>query len=179
MALEEENEELKFKLLSMESEIAKLKDFKEGIEKGNDGDIIINLTNMVSNQKLNIEKLEKHNNALNTENNELFIETKDLTKQIDKLTNNLTLEQQKNKILITESDSLKKQVLIWQDSFDKKNEELNKMQGNNAPEKILSDEEKLKQMIEKEREERRKRKEEEERKRKEEEKKNGNDNGNG
>ncbi len=177
VVLEEENDELKFKLIRMEDELVKLRDFKEGVEKGNDGDIIINLTNMVSNQKTNIETLEKHNKALNNENNSLFMETKDLTKQVDKLTNNLTAEQQKNKELMNEIDSLKKQIMVLQDSLSKKNTELNKQNGNTPPEKELSEEEKLKLMIEKEREERRKKKEEEEKKRKEEEEKNGNGNG--
>jgi hypothetical protein len=177
IALEEENDDLKLKVLNMESETEKLKDFKQGVEKGTDGDIIINLTNMVSNQKSNIETLEKHNKVLNDENNSLFLETKELTKQVDKLTNNLTTEQQKNKALMMEIDSLKKQVLILQDTIIKKNTELNKQNGNTPPEKEISEEEKLRMMIEKEREERRKKREEEEKKRKEEEEKNGNGNG--
>jgi hypothetical protein len=173
IALEEENEELKFKLLQMEEELLKLRDFKEGVEKGNDGDIIINLTNMVSNQKNSIETLEKYNKILNNENNSLFMETKELTKQVDKLTNNLTSEQQKNKEHMTLIDSLKKQIILLQDSITRKNNiEFNKQNGI-QPEKELTEEEKLKILIEKEREERRKKKEEEERKRKEEEEKNG------
>jgi hypothetical protein len=179
IVLEEENDELKFKLLTMEEEVKKLRDFKEGIEKGNDGDILINLTNMVSNQKITIEGLENQNKVLNNENNELFIETKDLTKQVDKLTNNLTNEQQKNKAMMTEIDSLKKQIIMLQDSITKKNNELSKQNGTAPPEKVLTEEEKLKLMIEKEREERRKKKEEEERKRKEEEEKNGSGSGDG
>lgn len=100
------------------------------------------------------------------------METKDLTKQVDKLTNNLSTEQQKNKVSITDIDSLKKQILILQDSLARKQAELNKQNG--LPEKELSEDEKLRMMIEKEREERRKKKEEEELKRKEEEKGNGN-----
>jgi hypothetical protein len=175
IVLEEENEELKFKLLTMEDELIKLRDFRQGVEKGTEnGDIIINLTNMVSNQKVSIETLEKHNKVLNDENNSLFMETKDLTKQVDKLTNNLSMEQQKNKTLLTELDSLKKELVAMKDSLSKKNAELNRQNGTPpAPEKELTEEEKLKIMIEKEREERRKKKEEEERIRKEEEEKKG------
>lgn len=176
--LEEENDELKLKLLNMEDELNKLRDFKQGVEKGTDGDIIINLTNMVSNQKTSIETLEKHNKALNDENNSLFLETKELTKQVDKLTNYLTNEQQKNKLLQSELDSLRKMILGLQDTIAKKNAELNRQNGNTEPEKEISEEEKLRIMIEKEREERRKKREEEERKRKEEEEKNGGE-GNG
>ncbi len=175
--LEAENEDLKFTLLTMEDELQKLRDFKEGIEKGSDGDIIINLSNMVSNQKNSIETLEKHNKALNNENNSLFMETKELMKQVDKLTNNLTAEQLRSRVLMAEIDSLKKKIQVLQDSLSQKNAELNK--GTGAPEKELSEDEKLRLMIEKEREERRKKKEEEERKRKEEEEKNGTGDGTG
>lgn len=173
--LEEENEELKMQVIGMEDEIRKLEDFKQGVEKGNEnGDIIINLTNMVSNQKNTIDALEKMNKILNNENNSLFIEAKELTKQMDKTTKQLTAEQQKNKLLLAELDSMKKVVLSLQDSLTKKNSTVN----GNPPEKELSEEEKLRILIEKEREERRKKKEEEELRRKEEEEKNGG-NGNG
>lgn len=177
--LEEENEDLKMKVIGMEEEIRKLEDFKQGVEKGNEnGDIIINLTNMVSNQKNTIDALEKMNKILNNENNSLFIETKELMKQLDKTTNQLTAEQQKNKLLLLELDSMKKVVISLQDSLAKKNAAVN---GSPAPpEKELSEEEKLRILIEKEREERRKKKEEEELKRREEEEKQKNGgNGNG
>lgn len=175
--LEEENEELKMQVIGMEEEIKKLEDFKQGVEKGNEnGDIIINLTNMVSNQRNTIDALEKMNKILNNENNSLFIETKELIKQMDKTTNQLTAEQQKNKLLMAELDSMKKVVLSLQDSLTRKNSTVN----GNPPEKELSEEEKLRILIEKEREERRKKKEEEELRRKEEEEKQKNGgNGNG
>ncbi len=173
--LEEENDDLQLKLMTMEDELRALQDFKTGVEKGNDGDIVINLTNMVSNQKITIEALEKSNKSLNDENNSLFLETKELSKQLDKTTLELSEARNNNQKILTEIDSLKKQLQVLKDSLTKK--QLDAAGKNGAPEKELSEEEKLQQMIEKEREERRKRKEEEEKKRKEEEEKNSNGNG--
>ncbi|MCC6817441.1 MAG: hypothetical protein IT245_00925 [Bacteroidia bacterium] len=172
--LEIENENLKTDLVNMEEELTSLREFKSRIEKGDEeGDIIINLTNMVENQKNKLESLENENKSLNKENNDLFIETKDLTKQLDKSTNELTSERAKNIKLKEELDSLRKTILNLKDSLTK-----NKSDATNsgsAPVKELSDDEKLQQMIEKEREERRKRREEAERKRKEEEDKQNSD----
>jgi uncharacterized protein YdcH (DUF465 family) len=158
--------------MGMEEEIKALNDFKTGVEKGNDGDIVINLTNMVSNQKANLDALEKTNKALNEENNSLFMETKDLTKALDRATNEITILKANQVVYQSEIDSLKKQILILKDSIVKKQIELNGKNG--LPEKELTEDEKLQLMIEKEREERRKRREEEERKRKEAEQNNGN-----
>ena len=149
-----------------------MNDFKTGVEKGNDGDIVINLTNMVSNQKASLDALEKTNKALNEENNSLFMETKDLTKSLDRATNEITLLKANQVVYQNAIDSLKKQILILKDSIVKKQIELNVKNG--LPEKELTEDEKLQLMIQKEREERRKRKEEEERKRKEAEQNNGN-----
>lgn len=169
--LELENENLKIQLLTTEEELKSLREFKERIEKGNeDGDIIINLTNMVATQKSTIETLQNENKSLNKENNDLFVETKDLTKQLDEATNGLTAEKVKSIKYKEELDSLKKLINVLNDSLSRKSGESVKP-GNGAPEKELSDDEKLQKMIEREREERRKQREEEERKRKEEEEK--------
>jgi hypothetical protein len=174
-SLDIENENLKTQLAQMEEELNQLKDFKQGIEKGNeDGDIIINLTNMVSTQKTTIEDLEKKNKSLNDESNSLFLETKDLTKQLDKVTNDLTSERAKFINLNYEADSLRRMIVMLKDSLAKKAVEATKKTGT---EKELSEEEKLQQMIEREREERRKRKEEEERIRQEDEAKKNQGNG--
>lgn len=173
--LDIENENLKTQLAQMEEELNQLKEFKKGIEKGNeDGDIIINLTNMVATQKTSIEELEKKNKSLNDENNSLFMETKDLTKQLDQTTVELTSERAKRIVISDEADSLRRVITILKDSLNKKAMEAVKKP---SGEKELTEEEKLQQMIEKEREERRKRKEEEERLRKEEEEKNNQGNG--
>lgn len=175
--LEVENEDLKTKLAINEEEMQKLKDFKDGIEKGNeDGDIIINLTNMVSTQKSKIETLEQEKKSLNDENNSLFLETKGLQKDLDASTNALTAEKQKSKVLLSESDSLKLVITQLKDSLAKKAQEAINNQ-KKPGEKELTEEEKLQQMIEKEREERRKRKEEEERLKKEQEQKQNEGNG--
>ncbi len=173
--LDIENENLKTQLAQMEEELNQLKAFKKGIEKGNeDGDIIINLTNMVATQKTSIEELEKKNKSLNDENNSLFMETKDLTKQLDQTTVELTSERAKRIVIGDEADSLRRVITMLKDSLNKKAMEATKKP---SGEKELTEEEKLQQMIEKEREERRKRKEEEERLRKEEEEKNNQGNG--
>ena len=173
--LDIENENLKTQLAQMEEELNQLKEFKKGIEKGNeDGDIIINLTNMVATQKTSIEELEKKNKSLNDENNSLFMETKDLTKQLDQTTVELTSERAKRIVISDEADSLRRVITMLKDSLNKKAMEAVKKP---SGEKELTEEEKLQQMIEKEREERRKRKEEEERLRKEEEEKNNQGNG--
>lgn len=178
-SLEIENEDLKTQLANMEDELVKLKEFKQRIEQGNEeGDIIINLTNMVSSQKTKIEELERKNKSLNDESNSLFIETKDLTKQLDKSTNELSVSKTENKELKTELDSLRKLVLSLKDSLARKSSDTSLKSGNGTKVKELSEDEILQQMIEKEREERRKRKEEEERLRKEEEEKNKQDQGN-
>ena len=104
----------------------------------------------------------------------MFLETKDLTKQLDKVTNELTSEQAKRITLGYEADSLRRMIVMLKDSLNKKAIESTKKTGT---EKELTEEEKLQQMIEKEREERRKRKEEEERLRKEEEEKQNQGNG--
>lgn len=176
--LEVENENLKTQLAMMEEELKSLREFKDRIEKGNeDGDIIINLTNMVATQKTKIESLENENKSLNKENNDLFMETKDLTKQLDKNTNDLTSERAKNIRMQYELDSLRKLIFSMKDSLNKKNSDTSKSKG--APVKELTDDEKLQQIIEKEREERRKKREEEERERlrKEEEEKQNNGGG--
>jgi chromosome segregation ATPase len=158
--------------MGMEEEIKVLNDFKTGVEKGNDGDIVINLTNMVSNQKASLDALEKANKVLNEENNSLFMEIKDLTKALDRATNEITTLKANQVAHQSKIDSLKKQISILKDSIQKKQMELNVKNG--LPEKELTEDEKLQMMIEKEREERRKRREEEERKRKEAEQNNGN-----
>jgi uncharacterized protein (UPF0305 family) len=102
------------------------------------------------------------------------LETKDLTKQLDKVTNDLTSEQAKFINLSYEADSLRRMIVMLKDSLSKKAVEATKKTGT---EKELSEEEKLQQMIEREREERRKRKEEEERIRQEDEAKKNQGNG--
>ncbi|MBL7838091.1 MAG: hypothetical protein JNM67_11275 [Bacteroidetes bacterium] len=179
--LEIENENLKTQLANLEEELKSLREFKERIEKGNeDGDIIINLTNMVATQKSKIETMENENKSLNKENNDLFMETKELTKQLDKNTNELTSERAKNIRIQYEIDSLKRMIISLKDSLGKKNLDTSKSK-TGAPVKELTDEEKLQQLIEKEREERRKKREEEEKERlrKEEEEKQNNGGGGG
>lgn len=100
------------------------------------------------------------------------METKDLTKALDRATNEITLLKANQVVYQNAIDSLKKQISILKDSIVKKQIELNVKNG--LPEKELTEDEKLQLMIEKEREERRKRREEEERKRKEAEQNNGN-----
>ena len=161
--LEDEVDEMSFKLIQLKEENERLKDFKQGIEKGDEnGDIIINLTNMVSNQKKTIDVLTSQNGILNQENNSLFIELKDITKTLDKTTNQLTTEKEKNSLLKQELDSMKRLNLKLQDSINQKNQLENTP--NQEPKKPLTEEEILKQMIEKEREERRKKLEEEKQK---------------
>ncbi len=168
--LQTENENLSIDILALQAQNEKLLEFKKGIENNQEnGDIIINLTNMVSTQKSKIEELEAKTKSLNAESNSLFLETKDLTKQLDKTTNLLSAEKEKSTKYKTELDSLKKQILLLTDSLKAKNTQIK--ENNTAPEKELSEEELLQQMIEKERKERLLRKEEEERKKKEEEEK--------
>lgn len=174
VVLEEENTELQLSVMSLQDRVKKLEEFKAGVQKNQDGDIIINLTNMVSSQKIKIEDLERKNKELNSENNGLFVETKDLTKKLDNTSTNLTLEQIKTRDLKAELDSLKKKIISLQDSVTLKNKQLKEKSESKPVEKEISEEELLQQMIEKERLERIKRKEEEEQKRKEEEEKNGN-----
>ncbi|MDP2174434.1 MAG: hypothetical protein Q8K70_00845 [Bacteroidota bacterium] len=168
--LEDELDEVRFKIVRLEEENKKLKEFKTGIEKGEEnGDIIINLTNMVSNQKKSIDILDKQNKVLNDENNSLFKELKDMTKTLDKTTNDLTSSKIKNLEQKNEIDSLMRQISQLKDSISKVNQ-LNSTKNDHdiiKPGKPKTEEELLQEMIEKEREERRKRLEEEERKRKE------------
>lgn len=169
--LESENQDMQLQLIALEEEKKKLEDFKASVQAGQEnGDIIINLTNMVSNQKTKIEELEQKNKSLNDENNGLFLETKDLTKQLDIRINALTSEQAKNIRMKYELDSLKKLVMGLNDTIKAKNALLKKPDST-PPAKELSDEEQLQQLIEKERQERIRRKEEEEKKKKEEEEK--------
>ncbi len=169
--LESENQNLQLQLIALEEEKKKLEEFKAGVQSGQEnGDIIINLTNMISNQKQKIEELELKTKSLNSENNSLFVETKDLTKELDARTNSLTAEQAKNIRMKYELDSLKKTIVSLNDSLKTKNDTLKK-QVNKMPEKEINEEEQLQLLIEKERQERLKRKEEEEKKKKEEEEK--------
>ncbi len=151
--LQEENAELKIKLIELETKVKNLETFKSSVNSSNDGDIVINLTNTVTNQKNKIEQLEIKNKDLNNENNELFIEIKSQTKTINDLNKKLELLNKVNQ----ENDSLKKVILQLKtqknNSEEKKEEE--------KEEETLSEEEKLRRMIEKEREERRKKQEEE------------------
>lgn len=173
--LESDNQDLQLQLVALEEEKKKLEDFKSGIQSGQEnGDIIINLTNMVSNQKTKIEELEQRNKNLNDENNGLFIETKDLTKQLDNRINALTSEKAKNISMRYELYSLKKIILGLNDSIKVKNALIKKEDSSVPPVKELSDQEQLQQLIEKERQERIRRKEEEDRKKEEEDKAKGN-----
>lgn len=175
--LETDNENLKAQLAINEEELKSLREFKARIEQGNeDGDIIINLTNMVATQKSKIESMENENKSLNKENNDLFMETKDLTKQLDKVTNDLSGERIRTTQMSTELDSLRKLVMALKDSLNRKTLDSSKAKSG-VPVKELTEEEKLQQLIEKEREERRKRREEEERRKKEEEEKQNNGGG--
>jgi regulator of replication initiation timing len=161
--LEDEYDDLQMRLINREEQIKELKKFKSGVESGDDGDIIINLTNMVSNQKTNIEKLEKDNKSLNSENNSLFLETKELTKQLDRNTNLLTEEQMKNELLTHAVDSISLKYTFLIDSLQNGGVKSSPRDPNSIlPEKELTEEQKLQKMIEKEREERRRRKEQEE-----------------
>lgn len=166
--LESQVQDLQLQLISLEEENKKLEEFKASVQAGQEnGDIIINLTNMLTNQKLKIEELELKVKNLNSENNSLFIETKDLTKQLDLKTNMLTSEQAKNIRMRYELDSLKRNIQNLNDTLKVKNEELKKS-ANKAPEKEVNEEEQLQMLIEKERQERLKKKEGEEKKKKEE-----------
>ncbi|MEZ4804130.1 MAG: hypothetical protein R2852_01210 [Bacteroidia bacterium] len=161
--LEDEYDDLQMRLINREEQIKELKKFKSGVESGVDGDIIINLTNMVSNQKTNIEKLEKDNKSLNSENNSLFLETKELTKQLDRSTNLLTDAQEKNAQLSYALDSISLKYKFLLDSLQNGGVKSSATDPNSIlPEKELTEEQKLQKMIEKEREERRRRKEQEE-----------------
>lgn len=166
--LEEENDELKFKLIGMETELEQLREFRKGVETSANGDIVISLTNIVASQTATINELEKKNKSLNEESNGLFIETKDLSKKLDVSTNQLTEAKTENLTLKSQLDSLKNLVLQLRDTIKMKASDTTA----GAQMRPMTDEEKLQQMIEKEREERRKRKEEEERLRKEEEERN-------
>lgn len=165
--LESENEDLQLQLIAIEEEKKNLEEFKSTIQNGQEnGDILINLSNIITSQKLKIVELEMKTKSLNDENNSLFLETKDLTKQLDDKTNKLTSEQAKNIRMKYELDSLKKTIANLNDSLKAKNEVIIKKE--KVPEKEISDEERLQQLIEKEREERIKKREEEEKKKKEE-----------
>lgn len=162
--LEDEMDELNFKVTKLEEDNNKLKEFKQSVQKNQeDGDIVINLSNMVSKQKKSIETLETQNKVLNNENNSLFIELKDQTKVLDKTTNRLTLAEQKNKVSESKLDSLTKVISNLQDSIKVKKAIIENKGGEikeAPPKKPLTEEELLQQMIEKEREERRRKLEE-------------------
>jgi hypothetical protein len=167
--LEAENEDLRIKLEDAEYEMTQLKNFKATVEKSNEeGDIVINLTNMVSTQKQTIETLERDKKVLNNENNSLFIETKELTKSLDIKTNENSYLKEDNQKKQLELDSLKRLVMNLKDSLNGVKIEKSQVRDENG--KVLTEEERLQRMIEKEREERRKRKEEEERQKQEENK---------
>lgn len=162
--LEDEMDELNFKVAKLEEDNKKLKEFKQSVQNNQeDGDIVINLSNMVSKQKKSIETLETQNKVLNNENNSLFLELKDQTKVLDKTTNSLTLAEQKNKAFESKLDSLTKVISNLQDSIKVKKaiiENKGEVIKEAPAKKQLTEEELLQQMIEKEREERRRKLEE-------------------
>lgn len=172
--LETESEDLRTRVGVAESELEELREFKKGVEASSSGDIVINLTNIVSKQTATINDLEKKVKSLNDESNGLFVENKDLVKQLDKSTNQLTEAKTVNQALSSQIDSLKALISRLRDTLAVKS--VDSVKSGTAV-KPMTEEERLQQMIEKERQERLKRKEEEERRRKEEEEKNKNGEG--
>jgi DNA repair exonuclease SbcCD ATPase subunit len=158
-ALQNENDTMRMDLVQLENNLEDLQQFKQMIEQGSDGDIVIPLTKLVSQNKQLADSMQKLNKALDAENKTLYLEVKELVKTMDR--NGLEIEQLKkaNAQHLSTIDSLQKALQQLKASLPAKTDQ------SIAPE--LSEEEKLQQMIEKEREERRKRKEEEDKKKSE------------
>ena len=159
IALQNENDTMHLDLVQLENNLEDLQQFKQMIEQGSDGDIVIPLTKLVSQNKQVADSMQRLNKALDAENKTLYIEVKELVKTMDR--NGLEIEQLKkaNAQHLSTIDSLQKALQQLKASLPAKTDQ------SIAPE--LSEEEKLQQMIEKEREERRKRKEEEDKKKSE------------
>ena len=158
-ALQNENDTMRMDLVQLENNLEDLQQFKQMIEQGSDGDIVIPLTKLVSQNKQVADSMQRLNKVLDAENKTLYLEVKELVKTMDR--NGLEIEQLKkaNAQHLSTIDSLQKALQQLKASLPVKTDQ------SIAPE--LSEEEKLQQMIEKEREERRKRKEEEDKKKSE------------
>lgn len=159
--LQLEKDDIMLRLAKVIAEKEKLEKFKNEIQANQqDGDIIINLTNLVNSQKIKISDLETKNTSLNEESNSLFLETKDLNEKLKKARTDLDSKIVKNLFLERDLDSLRRQVKALSDT-------LNRLQKGTVVQETLTEEEKLNQLIEKERLERVKRREDEDKKKKE------------
>ena len=152
--LQIENDSMRKDLMLMEDEIESLQQFKHMVQQGNEGDIVIQLTQLLDQYKKHTDSLTQLNKRLEFDNKTMFVEVKELVKTMDRNQAEI-LQFKQDKIRLNQTiDSLQKvlQVLRPTETSTPVNT------------KPLSDEEKLQQMIEKEKEERRKRKEEEDKK---------------
>lgn len=117
-ALKSANSSLESKLNGQTAEIENLRKFKSEIEKTGEGDIVINLTNIVGRQNSEIEKLEKQNAYYKSE-----LET--LNERIE--TNDIELKR------VSETNILIRDILIEKDSVIKSQvKEIKKLKRENA-----------------------------------------------
>jgi hypothetical protein len=93
---EMENEILKTELLKAKAENARLAKFKEEVQKQESGDIIINLTNMVSSQKDKLAEAEFEKQTLLTEKKNLESEIIVLARQTDNQSSTIEMMKQEN-----------------------------------------------------------------------------------
>lgn len=164
-----ENDILKAELLKAKAEMARLQKFKDEIQTQQSGDIVINLTNLVTTQKDKITELETKSNQLQEENNLIKNDNTVLSNQIMKRDQRITKLEEKNHEL--DSINNKYREILMRFNIDPNNpvapvieNKDNNTNQNIPPSKETIEQDYINQLIEKEREEK-KRKEEEERKR--------------
>ena len=152
--LQIENDSMRRDLMLMEDEIESLQQFKKMVAEGNEGDIVIQLTQLLDQYKKNTDSLTQLNKHLEFDNKTMYVEVKELVK---------TMDRNQAEILQFKKDQIR--FLQTIDSLQKTLQQLKPVEPSKTENtKELSDEEKLQLMIEKEKEERRKRKEEEDKK---------------
>ena len=94
--LSTENDIIKAELLKSKAEAMRLQKFKDEVQSQQGGDIVINLTNLVSSQKDKIENLETRNKELQTESAQQKSDIQMLSNQIMKRDEKINLLENKN-----------------------------------------------------------------------------------
>lgn len=168
--LSNENDALKADLLKSKAELVRLQKFKDEVQSQQSGDIVINLTNLVTTQKDKVTELENKITQLEEENRQLKSDNTSISNQIIKRDARINQLEEKN----NELDSLVRMYkdILLRFKIDPNNPvapvveniETTTNQPDNKQNQMI-DQEYINKLIEKEREEKKK-KEEEERKHK-------------
>jgi hypothetical protein len=159
--LDMENEILKTELLKAKAENARLTKFKEEVQKQESGDIVINLTNMVSSQKEKLEQTEAEKKTLALEKKQLETDMTLLGKQIDNQDKTIETLRKDNQVLDSMVKRYKEVLILLNVDPDNPIVPVKEEQENREPEQgdkedDVFDDEYIKRLLEREKKEREK-----------------------